>query len=62
MGSAAAGYGATVAGVSCPKCRSTSGADLMHPDQQHILELRCRACRAEYALESPLPGTLRIIP
>ena len=58
----AAGYGATVAGVMCLKCKSTAGCDLMHPDQQHILELRCRACRFEFALEHPFDPKVRVIP
>jgi hypothetical protein len=46
----------------CLKCKSTAGCDLMHPDQQHILELRCRACRFEFALEHPFDPKVRVIP
>lgn len=43
---------AWVTRVKCPKC-GFEGAFLQHPDREHILELRCQKCDAEYALESP---------
>jgi transcription elongation factor Elf1 len=39
-------------GFPCPNCKSDVLADITGKDVVHILELKCRACGKEWAVES----------
>lgn len=43
-------------GFPCPKCKSDVLSDVIGKDLVHILELRCRRCGKEYAVESSWRG------
>jgi transcription elongation factor Elf1 len=48
---------ASAAGFPCPKCQNDRLADVTNPkDLVHILELKCRQCGFEWAVESAHPG------
>jgi transcription elongation factor Elf1 len=46
----------TASGFPCPKCTSPVLADITSKDLVHILELKCRKCGAQWAVESSHPN------
>jgi transcription elongation factor Elf1 len=46
---------ASASGFQCPKCGNDKLADVVSKDLVHIIELKCRQCGTQWAVEQAHP-------